>query len=153
MPRVPSHTYTIGQLARAGAVPTSTVRFYEREGLLKAAFRTGGNYRAYDRAAVERLRFIRTAQATGLSLQDVRSLLELAAANEPPCRQVTTLMRRRLGEVRERLDELRQVEQILAKSLDNCCKGDGRDLCVEVCRLNSPGCCTPSRPNNSCAAP
>ena len=57
--------YTIGQLAKEGGVPTSTVRYYERIGLLHPNDRTGGNYRVYSDTALERLRFIRAAQATG----------------------------------------------------------------------------------------
>ena len=54
---------TIGQLAHATGVPTSTVRYYERVGLFKPDARTRSNYRSYSARAVERLRFIRAAQA------------------------------------------------------------------------------------------
>lgn len=131
--------YTIGQLAKAAGVATSTVRFYERLGLIKADFRTGGNYRGYTPASVERLRFIRSATATGLSLQDVEALLKMTSAEEPPCDEVLTLMRKRLGEVRTRIDELRAVERVLVRSLGKCCQGAGDDLCVEVTRLGRVG--------------
>jgi MerR family mercuric resistance operon transcriptional regulator len=134
-----SRVYTIGQLARAVGVPTSTVRFYEREGLVRPSFRTGGNYRAYDGDAVERLRFIRAAQATGLSLQDVHALLELTHSTDQPCGEVIALMRRRLDEIRVRIGELRHVERVLAKSLKGCCKGDGPDICDDVCRMSGRG--------------
>ena len=70
-------SFTIGQLARAATVPTSTVRFYERRGLLKPDARTSSNYRMYSARAAERLKFIRAAQATGFSLKDVREMLAL----------------------------------------------------------------------------
>ena len=54
---------TIGQLAKAIDVPTSTVRFYEREGLRKPSARSASNYRLYTKWDLERLRFIRAAQA------------------------------------------------------------------------------------------
>lgn len=55
--------YTIGSLARIAAVPTSTVRYYERRGLLKPQSRSAGNYRLYDEQTLRRLRFVRSAQA------------------------------------------------------------------------------------------
>lgn len=131
--------YTIGQLADAAGVPTSTIRYYERSGLVKPDFRTGGNYRGYTAATLERLRFIRSAQATGLSLQDITSLLQLTFDAEPPCDEILTLMQKRLGEIRSRIKELRHVEKVLAKSLNECCKGNGPDLCDEICRLKSDG--------------
>jgi DNA-binding transcriptional MerR regulator len=127
--------YTIGQLAAAAGVPTSTVRYYERSGLVKPDFRTGGNYRGYAGSTLQRLKFIRSAQATGLSLQDISTLLDLTFSAEQPCDQVLTLMRRRLEEIRGRIKELRHVEKVLAKSLDGCCKGEGPDICNDICRL------------------
>src|SRR5438876_10899472 len=73
---------TIGQLAGAAGVATSTVRFYERAGLLRADHRSAGNYREYDEQSLERLRFIRSAQAVGLSLKDVVELLKLTRGDE-----------------------------------------------------------------------
>lgn len=127
--------YSIGQLAKAAKVPTSTIRYYERSGLLKADFRTGGNYRGYTPRALERLRFIRSAQATGFSLQDVEELLKLTYSPDPPCDEVLSLMRKRLAELQERIRELRHVEKALARSLEACCKGKGPDICDDICRL------------------
>lgn len=127
--------YSIGQLATAAGVPTSTLRYYERSGLLTPDFRTGGNYRGYSADALERLRFIRSAQATGFSLEDVEGLLKLTYSPDPPCDEVLAEMRRRLAELRQKIKELRQVEQALAKSLEGCCKGAGPDLCDDIRRL------------------
>ena len=76
-------TYTIGQLARAAALPTSTVRYYERQGLLQPARRAENNYRVYRHDMLQRLRFIRAAQATGFTLDDVRTLLALCDGKGP----------------------------------------------------------------------
>lgn len=143
--------YTIGQLAAAAGVPTSTVRYYERAGLVKPDFRTGGNYRGYAGSTLERLKFIRSAQATGLSLQDISSLLQLTFSAEQPCEEVLTLMRGRLEEIRGRIKELRHVEKVLAKSLDSCCKGEGPDICDDICRLkgSDPAKCRPAKQKSS----
>ena len=72
---------TIGELARGAAVPTSTVRYYERSGLLKPGQRSGGNYRQYHPRTLEKLRFIRSAQGIGLSLKEVSELLALTSSD------------------------------------------------------------------------
>jgi len=132
-PAGPAHT--ISQLARSAGVPVSTVRYYERAGLLRPDARTGANYRSYTPASLARLRFIKAAQATGFSLKDVRELLGLTAADGSPCEEVETLTRNRLAEVRQKIKELRHVEAVLLKSLDSCCKGESLDLCNEIGRL------------------
>ena len=140
-------TYTIGRLAAAAGVPTSTVRFYERRGLLTPDARSaGGNYRRYGDAALRRLRFIRAAQATGFSLKGVQELLELAYGDGPPCDDVLSLANKRLAEVRQKIKELRAVERLLAGAVDNCCRTD-EDLCVQVNRLrgNGDAACRPSK--------
>jgi len=110
----------------------------ERSGLLKPSSRSDGNYRQYDQAALERLRFIRSAQATGFSLHDIRQLLRLTHSDETPCDEVLTLMNNRLGEVRTRLKQLRQVEKVLARSLNDCCSGKSIDLCAQISKLKIP---------------
>src|SRR5262249_42122032 len=84
-------TYTIGQLARATGVPTSTVRYYERMGLLRPSGRTSGNYRVYGEEALERVRFIRAAQATGFTREDITALLNLRDGTTAGCQAVQTL--------------------------------------------------------------
>jgi len=147
-------SYGIGELARLAGVPTSTVRFYERIGLVKPDFRTGGNYRGYTQATLKRLQFVRSAQASGLCLDDIEAIFNLAGAEEPPCAEVLSLMRRRLEEIRERIREQRQIEKVLAESLERCCKGNERDLCAEVCNLSrthSIGCKPPRKKDQKCA--
>lgn len=125
---------TIGELARAANVPTSTVRFYERRGLLKPDARTPSNYRTYSARAAERLKFIRAAQATGFSLKDIKEMLALTYSDDPPCAEVAALMEHRLDDVRQRLRELKRVERALSVALKSCCKG-GPDWCDEIERL------------------
>lgn len=67
---------TIGQLARKVGVRPSTLRYYEREGLLTPDSRTDAGYRLYATAAERRLLLIQRAQRLGFSLSDVRTLLE-----------------------------------------------------------------------------
>jgi len=121
-------------LAQAAGVATSTVRFYERRGLVKPDLRTGGNYRGYTSSSVERLKFIRAAQGSGFSLKDIAEMLQLTSSEEPPCREVAELIEHRLKEIRQRMSELKRVEKELATALKSCCKG-GADWCGEIERL------------------
>lgn len=123
---------TIGQLAKAAGVPTSTLRFYEREGLVLPAARTGANYRAYPAETAERVRFIRSALASGFAIKDIAQLLDLTHPGQRPCDEVYALYDRRLAEVRERLKELKRVEKALIKSKAACCEAGEADLMAKL---------------------
>lgn len=70
----------IGELADTVGVNTKTVRYYESIGLMPEPDRTSSGYRDYGPDALERLQFIREAQASGLTLAEVQSILELEDA-------------------------------------------------------------------------
>jgi DNA-binding transcriptional MerR regulator len=135
-----SRNLTIGQLAHAAGVPVSTVRFYERRGILKPDSRTASNYRTYTHATAERLKFIRSAQSSGFSLKDVREMLGLTHSDAPPCEEINTLIERRLGDVREKLRELKRVEKALSVSLKSCCRSEP-DWCRAIERLKGRDSC------------
>jgi DNA-binding transcriptional MerR regulator len=96
----------IGEVADATGVTTKTLRFYERERLLHEPDRTGGGYRDYQPQAVDRVVFIRQAQAAGLTLGQIREILEIRDGGRAPCGHVTILVDARLAEVEQRLAEL-----------------------------------------------
>lgn len=112
--------YTIGQLARAVGVPTSTLRYYERSKLLRPDGRTEGNYRVYGAAALERLRFIRAAQANGFTLDDVSALMGFRDGATARCKEVQQLIKDRLADLRKRMEQMRDVEAVLRSSLSMC---------------------------------
>jgi MerR family mercuric resistance operon transcriptional regulator len=122
-----SSSLTIGELARAADVPISTVRYYEREGLIAASGRSASNYRLYGRADLERLRFIRAAQASGFTLADVKTLLRPAA-----CGRVQALIEHRLAEVEQRMAELRRLKRVLERSLHDCVAHEPSGRCRVV---------------------
>jgi DNA-binding transcriptional MerR regulator len=113
-------TYTIGQLAQAAGVPTSTVRYYERIELLQPARRTAGNYRLYGDEALEQLRFIRAAQATGFTLEDITALLQFRDATPDVCHDVQGLIDERLADLEKRMADLRHVRRVLHATLRRC---------------------------------
>ena len=127
--------YTIGQLAELGGVPVTTLRYYERTGLLRPQARTGSNYRMYTAAGLQRLRFIRAAQSAGLSLDDVAGLIRLSDTRETPCAQVQQILRARLGEIEQRMRELSNVKAAVASALRACRCAPRGGLCADIDRL------------------
>jgi DNA-binding transcriptional MerR regulator len=103
----------IGAIAERAGVPAKTIRFWEDEGLLPPPVRTPAGYRDYGPAVLDRLGFIRHAQAAGFSLAAIRQVLEIRDGGEPPCVHVTELIGRRLAEVDARLAELTRTRDQL----------------------------------------
>ena len=124
-----SQGMTIGLAAKTAGVPATTLRYYEREGLLDAPVRTAAGYRVYDDQAIERLRFIRAAQAVGFTLDDIRTLLQLDS--QESCGDVQTLLERRIGEVDRKMAELKYVRTALGKALKEC-KNSDRDCPILI---------------------
>ncbi len=134
--------YNIGQLAKAAGVPVTTVRYYERIGLLPPAGRTGSNYRYYDRHSLERLRFIRLAHAGGFSISDIQSMLQVANGlkSTAQCREIGNLIEQRLEAVRSQIQELKRLEKILTGDLRLCRDGKpGRCAVVEQLQTAAKG--------------
>lgn len=117
---------TIGGLAKAAGLKATALRYYERERLLSPAGRSGAGYRLYDHDSVERVRFIRSAQAVGFTLEDIRSLLVLESGQEGRCKhEVQELIERRLSEIEIKMNDLKRVKARLSRALSRCRKSAG----------------------------
>lgn len=103
----------IGELASQTGVSAKTIRFWEDQRLLPTPGRTSAGYRDYNPAIVDRLAFIRHAQAAGLALAAIRQVLEIRDGGQPPCVHVTDLIARRLAEVEARMAELTRTRDQL----------------------------------------
>jgi len=114
----------IGELGEQAGVSAKTVRYYESLGLLAEPNRTPSGYRDYSAADVERLQFVRDAQATGLTLSEIASVLELKGAGERSCSHTMELLDRHLTEVDAQIKRLQASRKLLrelaarARSLD-----------------------------------
>jgi len=104
----------IGEVAERSGVPAKTIRFWEDQHLLPALTRTPAGYRDFEPAILERLAFIRHAQAAGLTLEHIRQILDIRDSGQPPCVHVAGLIARRLAEVEARLAELARARDQLA---------------------------------------
>jgi DNA-binding transcriptional MerR regulator len=121
--------YTISQLAKSAGIPTTTMRYYERIGLVEPEDRSHGNYRLYGEESLRKVSFIRSAQAIGFTLDDVKALLAAHDSTAASCREVQTLIEERLAEVGRRLKDLRHVQRVLKSSLEKCKETERVDCC------------------------
>lgn len=123
----------IGELAHRVGVTAKTVRYYESIGLLQEPPRTASGYRSYDEAAVDRLMFVRDAQATGLSLDEISSVLELKEAGRRSCSHTAQLLARHLSELDEQILRLQQAKLMLS------------ELAARAASLDPTACTDPNR--------
>ncbi|SLJ60871.1 MerR family DNA-binding protein [Mycobacteroides abscessus] len=106
-------TMTVGRAAAAAGLSAKAVRLYETKGLLPEAPRTEAGYRTYTDDDVTLLRFIRQAKSLGLSLGEIRDILDLRRGGTTPCRHVVALLDERLRQVDRTITELRQLQHTL----------------------------------------
>src|SRR5262245_47316039 len=97
---------TIGNVARRAGVRPSAIRYYERQGILQPTVRGANGYRSYDNDVVKLLLFVKRAQSLGITLKEIRPLLNLATQGQKPCSHVKQVARRHLNEVNQKIREL-----------------------------------------------
>lgn len=107
----------IGRLARAAGVNVQTVRYYERLGLLPSAARTPAGYRVYSGEGIERLQFIRRAQAVGFRLNEIKEVLRLRYGGQSPCECVREKLSAKLAQVEREMVELAHFRRRLRRML------------------------------------
>ena len=114
--------YLIGQLAKLCDVSSDTLRFYEKNGLLQPAGRSDSGYRLYSEADLSRVKFILRSKAVGLSLDEIRELLDIRLeASRHSCAEVKAITQAKLDEVDRKMAELRRIRSALKKINDACC--------------------------------
>ena len=109
---------TIGGLAKAAGVGVETVRYYQRRGLLAEPARPHGEVRRYSQDDVNRLKFIRSAQAAGFTLSEIGELIALDRTNDRA--RVRELAGERVAALDEKMAELRQAREALARLASAC---------------------------------
>ncbi len=129
----------IGEVAVAAGVPTQTIRFYERRGLLPQPSRGPNGYREYDASILTLLAFIRRGQAAGLTLVEVASILDLRREGAAPCAHVQSLLVTKLHDVQERQRGLASLETELEQLLGRSHELDPAD-CTDwqICHIIAP---------------
>lgn len=105
----------IGELARKARVAPSTIRFYERAGILSSPRRSANGYRSYDASTLDRLSFIRAGQSVGLTLAELKEIIAFRDRGEVPCMHVIELIRRRACEITAQIGQLEQMRAALER--------------------------------------
>ena len=107
---------TIGQLARRVGIKPSAIRYYEAKGILRSAFRSANGYRLYGADAVILLDFIRSSRELGLSLDEIRRIIETSRSGLP-CSLTRKMIKQHLFEVEGELSRLRLLRDRLKRML------------------------------------
>ena len=109
----------ISELAKKTGLTVHTIRFYEEEGLLDTRHvqRGANNYRSYSPEAIERLKLIKQAQATGFTIMELKELAEAYDAGTLSNEQQVVSLRRKVEAIGRQIAELEQLQTILLSKL------------------------------------
>lgn len=107
----------VAELAAQTGVTPATIRYYARTGLLHPGREPENGYRCFSGDDKNRVRFVRQAQALGLTISDIKHVLETVDHGEVPCHQVQSLVESRLESIREQITELQATEERIHHAL------------------------------------
>ena len=119
----------IGELAKMTGCQVVTIRYYEKEGLLKRPERTERNYRLYGDEDIARLRFIRHCRQHGMSLDEIRTLLVYSDHPTGSCDWINRLIRTHIEAVEQQIRDLEHLRAHL-ESLNHKCDGSREGGCT-----------------------
>ena len=125
----------IGEAAKETGLSIDTIRFYEKERLLRRSTRTEGGFRVFGQSQIQALKFIRKSQELGFSLSEIRELLILRSEHVPACSHVKELLERKLASVEQKIEELRTLQHSLKVALRKCARG------LKTSGPSHEGCC------------
>jgi MerR family transcriptional regulator, copper efflux regulator len=128
----------IGQLSVETGVPTKTIRYYEEIGVLPAPPRSPNGYRDFTDEAVERLRFIKDSQSTGLTLNEIATILEMRDQGESTCDHVAALLESHLEQIERQLETLIRTRDHLRRATAQAKSVDPRK-CINPNRCQTIG--------------
>jgi len=126
---------TIGVFARAAGVNVETIRFYQRKGLLPEPDKPYGSIRRYGNADVARVKFVKSAQRLGFSLDEIAELLRLEDGTR--CHEASRLAEVKLRDVREKLVDLTHMEAVLSELVCACHAAKGKISCPLIASLQA----------------
>ena len=127
---------TIGVFARAAGVNVETIRFYQRKGLLPEPNKPHGSIRRYGETDVTRVRFVKSAQRLGFSLDEIADLLCLEDGTH--CEEASRLAEHKLTDVREKQVDLARIEAALSDLVRACHATKGNVSCPLIASLLFP---------------
>lgn len=126
----------IGELAAKSSLTVKTIRFYEQTGVLPEPERQPSGYRDYDVAALPRLRFVKAAQAAGLTLAEIREVIAVRDSSGPPCEHVVELLDAHAMDLDRRIAELTALRDDVRRLQDRAVTLDPtRCISTAVCQV------------------
>lgn len=131
----------IGEVARLAGCKVVTIRYYEREGLLPAPDRSGGNYRLYGEQDIERLKFIRHCRRHDMGLGEIRKLLAYRDAPDQDCVWVSELLKAHVSNVDAKIASLLRLKRYLQDLRKRCSGGGSAATCGIMRGLNDAEAC------------
>lgn len=117
--------FLIGQLAEKVGVSTDTVRYYEKEGLIRSHRHTN-NYRIYSESDLKKLGFISDAQNSGFTLREIKELLSLIDKGRRDCSDYESVAKQKINEIESKIKVLEEYKNSLKSSLE-CCSPETKE--------------------------
>jgi Cd(II)/Pb(II)-responsive transcriptional regulator len=127
----------IGEVCGHASVPVETIRYYEKIGLLLKPDRDASGYRVYGNAHLNRLLFVKRCRNLDMTQDEIRELIRLSENPEADCHEVDALLARHLSHVRDRLNELANLETALLQLQQACSKTGTVEQCGIMGGLSS----------------
>ena len=121
----------IGNLAKATDTKPTTIRFYEKIGLLEAPERTSGNYRNYGEDHLRRLVFIRRARDLGFSIKTIQMLLAFSDNPDQTCSRIIDMVSEQQRTIEQKISDLKRLSSELGR-LSQQCNGVGPCRIIEA---------------------
>lgn len=118
------------EVAAAAGVNVQTLRYYERRGLLPVPERSKSGYRAYDTQAVRTIRFVKRAQQLGFSLEQIDTLLTLAAGGPDGCDDATALATEKIAHLETKIAHLTAMRNSLRQLVETCDRSRDQRCCT-----------------------
>src|ERR1700758_3356695 len=128
-----NESLTIGAFAKAAGVNVETIRFYQRKGLLLEPDKPYGGIRRYGAADVTRVRFVKSAQRLGFSLDEIADLLKLEDGTH--CEEASSLAEHKLRDIQDKLADLQRMEAVLTQLVCACHSRRGNVSCPLIASL------------------
>lgn len=119
----------IGQLAKESDVNITTIRYYERRGLMPEPERRESGYRVYPPESVTRLRFIKHAQTLGFVLTEIEEMLALRVDSTASCDEVKHRTKKKVKQIDEKIRSLEQMRNALTRLMAVCDSRSATDEC------------------------
>jgi DNA-binding transcriptional MerR regulator len=127
----------IGELSKRSGLSRDTIRFYEKQGLIKLGRRERrvNNYKEYSEAILRRLLLFNKIKSYGFTLNESAEIISLLDANLASCNTISKVASQKVDVIDKKIAELQALKNLIVTSVDNCLNGRGNKNEEENCPL------------------